>query len=65
MTAYVATSLTVVCGIETMRADRRRAQLHRSTVATETVYRKQLRPVVEGGADVMDQIFPPETGTGA
>jgi hypothetical protein len=26
------------------------------TVA-ETVYRKQLRPVIEGGADVMDRIF--------
>src|SRR6266849_5556829 len=25
---------------------------------TETVYCKQLRPVIEGGADVMDRIFP-------
>ena len=24
---------------------------HRSTTVTETVYRKQLRPVIEGGAD--------------
>jgi site-specific recombinase XerD len=31
---------------------------HRSTIVTETVYRKQLRPVIEGGADVMDRIFP-------
>lgn len=31
---------------------------HRSTMVTETVYRKQLRPVIEGGADVMDRIFP-------
>lgn len=31
---------------------------HRSTTVTETVYRKQLRPVIEGGADVMDRIFP-------
>lgn len=31
---------------------------HRSTVVTETVYRKQLRPVVQGGADVMNRIFP-------
>ena len=31
---------------------------HRSTTVTETVYRKQLRPVVEGGADVMNRIFP-------
>ena len=38
---------------------------HRSTTVTETVYRKQLRPVVEGGADVMNRIFPPETGAGA
>jgi len=38
---------------------------HRSTTVTETVYRKQLRPVIEGGADVMNRIFPPETGAGA
>ena len=31
---------------------------HRSTMVTETVYRKQLRPVIEGGAEVMDRIFP-------
>lgn len=31
---------------------------HRSTMVTETIYRKQLRPVVEGGAEVMDRIFP-------
>ena len=31
---------------------------HRSTTVTETVYRKQLRPVIEGGADVMNRIFP-------
>jgi integrase len=31
---------------------------HRSTVVTETVYRKQLRPVIEGGAKTMDRIFP-------
>jgi integrase len=38
---------------------------HRSTTVTETVYRKQLRPVIEGGANVMDRIFPPETGAEA
>jgi hypothetical protein len=27
-------------------------------MVTETIYRKQLRPVVEGGAEVMDLIFP-------
>ena len=31
---------------------------HRSTTVTETVYRKQLRPVIEGGAEVMDRILP-------
>jgi integrase len=31
---------------------------HRSTTVTETVYRKQLRPVIEGIADVMDRLFP-------
>jgi integrase len=31
---------------------------HRSTMITETIYRKQLRPVIEGGAEVMDRILP-------
>jgi hypothetical protein len=31
---------------------------HSSTSITETVYRKQLRPVVTGGAEVMDRLFP-------
>jgi integrase len=30
---------------------------HKSTVVTELVYRKQIRPVLQGGADVMDRIF--------
>jgi integrase len=30
---------------------------HRSTIVTETVYRKQLRPVLTGGAQVMDGLF--------
>ena len=38
---------------------------HRSTTVTETVYRKQLRPVIEGGADVMDRIFPAWPHSGA
>ena len=38
---------------------------HRSTVVTETVYRKQLRPVIQGGADVMNRIFPPGAETEA
>jgi integrase len=31
---------------------------HRSTIVTETIYRRQIRPVIEGGADVMDRILP-------
>ncbi|MEV4358736.1 tyrosine-type recombinase/integrase [Nonomuraea sp. NPDC049625] len=31
---------------------------HRNTTVTETVYRKQLRPVMLEGAEAMDQIFP-------
>jgi integrase len=31
---------------------------HMGTATTETVYRKQIRPVVTGGAEVMDQLFP-------
>jgi hypothetical protein len=34
---------------------------HSSTVTTETIYRKQIRPVIEHDAEVMDRIFP--TGT--
>jgi hypothetical protein len=30
---------------------------HKSTVVIELVYRKQIRPVLQGGADVMDRIF--------
>ena len=30
---------------------------HGSTKVTETVYRKQLRPVLTGGAQVMDTLF--------
>jgi hypothetical protein len=31
---------------------------HRSTAVTETIHRKQLRPVIEGGVDAMGRIFP-------
>ena len=34
---------------------------HSSTVTTEMIYRKQIRPVIERGADVMDRIFPTRT----
>jgi hypothetical protein len=30
---------------------------HSSTTVTEAVYRKQIRPVLQGGATVMDRIF--------
>ncbi len=31
---------------------------HRNTSVTETVYRKQLRPVLLEGAEAMDELFP-------
>jgi site-specific recombinase XerD len=31
---------------------------HQTTTVTETVYRHQLRPVIEDGASAMDHIFP-------
>jgi integrase len=31
---------------------------HTGTTTTETVYRKQIRPVVVGGAEIMDSLFP-------
>jgi hypothetical protein len=30
---------------------------HNGTAVTELVYRHQLRPVIEDGADAMDEIF--------
>lgn len=33
---------------------------HRNTTVAETVYRKQLRPVILGGAEAMDRIFDPD-----
>ncbi|MGV9307613.1 hypothetical protein ACWDLG_29945 [Nonomuraea sp. NPDC003727] len=33
---------------------------HFNTTVTETVYRKQLRPVMLEGAQAMDRIFPSE-----
>jgi integrase len=34
---------------------------HSSSRTTETIYRKELRPVLVKGAEVMDQIFPAQT----
>jgi integrase len=34
---------------------------HRSTAVTELVYRKQIRPVLQGGAVAMDRIFTART----
>jgi integrase len=31
---------------------------HSSTDVTEKIYRHQIRPIVEEGADAMDRIFP-------
>jgi hypothetical protein len=31
-----------------------------TSTTTETIYRKQIRPVIMHGADVMDRIFPGE-----
>ena len=30
---------------------------HKSTVVTELIYRQQIRPVLQDGAEVMDSIF--------
>ena len=32
---------------------------HKSTAVTELVYRKQIRPVMQSGAEAMDRIFGP------
>ena len=36
---------------------------HTGTTTTETIYRKQIRPVVVGGAEVMDSLFPSRAPT--
>jgi len=38
---------------------------HKSTVVTELVYRKQIRPVMQSGAEAMDRIFGPGAGSAA
>ena len=38
---------------------------HSSTTTTETIYRKQIRPVIVHGADIMDRIFPGEMNPSA
>jgi hypothetical protein len=38
---------------------------HSSTTTTETIYRKQIRPVIVQGADVMDRIFPAQVNPDA
>jgi hypothetical protein len=35
---------------------------HTGTATTELVYRKQIPPVVTGGAAVVDQLFPKRDG---
>lgn len=38
---------------------------HSGTTTTETIYRHQIRPVVQGGAEVMDTLFPERDNSGA
>jgi hypothetical protein len=37
---------------------------HASVRTTEVVYRRELRPVITTGAEIMDQIFQPKQGLG-
>ena len=34
---------------------------HSGTTTTETIYRKQIRPVIIGGAEFMDRLFPEDS----
>lgn len=36
---------------------------HKNTTVTELIYRKQLRPVMQGGAVAMDALFPQSRGS--
>ena len=38
---------------------------HASSRTTEVVYRRELRPVITTGAEIMDQIFQPKQPRGA
>lgn len=38
---------------------------HRSTIVTQTVYRHQLRPVIETGATAMNSILKRQKNTGS
>jgi integrase len=38
---------------------------HSGTATTETIYRRQIRPVIVSGADLMDRIFPSGTAPDA
>jgi integrase len=38
---------------------------HQSTIVTEMIYRKQIRPVMETGAEAMDRIFGADKGADA
>lgn len=31
---------------------------HTGTITTQTIYRKQIRPLTTGGAEIMDSLFP-------
>ena len=37
---------------------KRKNILHSGTATTETIYRKQIRPVITDGAEVIDRLFP-------
>lgn len=36
---------------------------HKSTIVTELIYRKQIRPVMQSGAEAMDRIFGTDAGS--
>jgi hypothetical protein len=36
---------------------------HSGTTVTELIYRHQLRPVIQTGATVMDELFKPDPGS--
>jgi hypothetical protein len=55
----------LLAGAELLASGLRVSRLvgHKSTVVTELVYRKQIQPVLQGGAEAMNRIFGPSAGT--
>lgn len=58
MATATQSALAAVWAVDTQKSGLDSAPSHSGTTTTETMYRKQIRPVIIEGAEVMDQLFP-------